>query len=633
MILFRPGSILTRPVSMINGNKESPKDVQSSLGAHSYWQRCCRWNWQLESWATFVKQRITVKSGQNVSPVTQTRKRMADVTSWGQVAVMAKCSRPSHTQHHCAVLLYKDTSAPTSLFINAGPRFPASSCVRSSQSSISSSYLFHSQPPSHRFSAPALRLDQRNQKAVRQIADVILESWPCEVVGPELIGKSPQRPVARGLRARRRRLCHRPVLGITPSSPATPARRPSCLSSSSSPRGLSRAWLSPASSAEPPTRRAPISQLPTSNVNNECARRRSVCSALLLLIRDSCLKLGAVVLSGDFSKAVERDTLSGDSGDRRISPLEAACCCPCALLTHFRRHAVEPWRWAPWHDWGRSAAASSSCLSLRTSGSSCRTALVPRQPPPPLVSRPPTVRGTTNSGFRLTFARRKRRRDASPAELQRAVLELLRCFIPCVTGVTRVWRMPSLRLVWLASHQLANFALCLFVFSCFTVALVLVTWLPVAWAASSVTLLWPVSLHSVRGVSVAILPHSSFRVTVLQGVVFGGAEDEVVERGACHNDEIGEENAKEAGQDDMADQGWWWTSFMRTPVLTLCHVLSHKMGVKNMETLAYEVYAVYTLPSVTVDLIDCKRKPTATTKIQMARWPVNLLRPFFCCFM
>ena len=35
MILFRPGSILTRPVGMMNENKESPKDVRSSLGAHT----------------------------------------------------------------------------------------------------------------------------------------------------------------------------------------------------------------------------------------------------------------------------------------------------------------------------------------------------------------------------------------------------------------------------------------------------------------------------------------------------------------------------------------------------------------------------------------------------------------------
>ena len=50
----------------------------------------------------------------------------------------------------------------------------------------------------------------------------------------------------------------------------------------------------------------------------------------------------------------------------------------------------------------------------------------------------------------------------------------------------------------------------------------------------------------VGGVSEAIVPHCSFRATVPQGRVFGGAEDEVVERGECHNDEIGVENAKEA---------------------------------------------------------------------------------------
>ena len=36
------------------------------------------------------------------------------------------------------------------------------------------------------------------------------------------------------------------------------------------------------------------------------------------------MKLGAVVLTGDFNKAVEREAPSGDFGDRRISPLEAA---------------------------------------------------------------------------------------------------------------------------------------------------------------------------------------------------------------------------------------------------------------------------------------------------------------------
>ena len=60
------------------------------------------------------------------------------------------------------------------------------------------------------------------------------------------------------------------------------------------------------------------------HLNNECARRRSVCIALLLLIRDLCLKPGAEVLIGDFNNAVERETPSGDFGERRISPFEAA---------------------------------------------------------------------------------------------------------------------------------------------------------------------------------------------------------------------------------------------------------------------------------------------------------------------
>ena len=36
----------------------------------------------------------------------------------------------------------------------------------------------------------------------------------------------------------------------------------------------------------------------------------------------------------------------------------------------------------------------------------------------------------------------------------------------------------------------------------------------------------------------ATVPHSSFRVTVPQNVMFGGAERDVVERGERHNVEI-----------------------------------------------------------------------------------------------
>ena len=55
-------------------------------------------------------------------------------------------------------------------------------------------------------------------------------------------------------------------------------------------------------------------------------------------------------------------------------------------------------------------------------------------------------------------------------------------------------------------------------------------------------------------VSVAIVPHSSFRATVPQGFVLGIHEGEIVERRECDVDEVGVENACETGKDDMADR-------------------------------------------------------------------------------
>ena len=49
-------------------------------------------------------------------------------------------------------------------------------------------------------------------------------------------------------------------------------------------------------------------------MNNKCANGRSVCNALLLFVRDLCLRLGVVLLTGDFNKGAERE----------LSPLEAA---------------------------------------------------------------------------------------------------------------------------------------------------------------------------------------------------------------------------------------------------------------------------------------------------------------------
>ena len=65
------------------------------------------------------------------------------------------------------------------------------------------------------------------------------------------------------------------------------------------PCGLSRAWWLPASSAGRPTSRAPTSPSRISTSTTNAQKRRSVCVALLLLTRDLCLKLGAVVPTGD----------------------------------------------------------------------------------------------------------------------------------------------------------------------------------------------------------------------------------------------------------------------------------------------------------------------------------------------
>ena len=66
------------------------------------------------------------------------------------------------------------------------------------------------------------------------------------------------------------------------------------------------------------------------HINSECAKRRSVCIALLLLIPDVCLKFGAVVLTGDFNNGAECElSPRGSESQRRISPLEAAFSSAC----------------------------------------------------------------------------------------------------------------------------------------------------------------------------------------------------------------------------------------------------------------------------------------------------------------
>ena len=55
-------------------------------------------------------------------------------------------------------------------------------------------------------------------------------------------------------------------------------------------------------------------------INDECAKRKSICIALLLLIRDLCMELGAVVLALVFNSAAERELPPGGF-EGHISPI------------------------------------------------------------------------------------------------------------------------------------------------------------------------------------------------------------------------------------------------------------------------------------------------------------------------
>ena len=101
-----------------------------------------------------------------------------------------------------------------------------------------------------------------------------------------------------------------------------------------------------ASSEGHPTSRSPSSTSPTLHSSKECAKRWSLCIALLLLIRDMCMKLGAVILTAviltsDFNKGAEREAAANASMyQRRIPPLEAAFShshipWPICVLRHF----------------------------------------------------------------------------------------------------------------------------------------------------------------------------------------------------------------------------------------------------------------------------------------------------------
>ena len=179
----------------------------------------------------------------------------------------------------------------------------------------------------------------------RQTANFVVKPRSSEGIGPACSGRSPQRPMAM--------ICVQEGSGFVTTvpcrrtstwssniiAPCSSTRKPS---STTSPvrrflfhvrcvtrHGLLKAWRLPEGSSGHPTRRATLlSRTSTSTTN---ALKSGRCAArFCCFIRDMCFKSGAVVLTGDFNKAVERETSSSD-GERRTSQMEAGhkwsdCC-------------------------------------------------------------------------------------------------------------------------------------------------------------------------------------------------------------------------------------------------------------------------------------------------------------------
>ena len=109
-----------------------------------------------------------------------------------------------------------------------------------------------------------------------------------------------------------------------------------------------------------------------SHINNECAKRRSVCIVLLLLVRDLCLKLGAVMLTEDFNKGAERELPPGGTDDLRcISSLDVPLASPPFLGLLLASRRCGALAASPSATSGQSVAESLCCQKRKTSGSSC----------------------------------------------------------------------------------------------------------------------------------------------------------------------------------------------------------------------------------------------------------------------
>ena len=148
------------------------------------------------------------------------------------------------------------------------------------------------------------------------------------------------------------------------------------------------------------------------HINNKCAKRRSVCIALLLLIRDLCVKLGAVILTGDLFKGAERESATnGQMDQRRISPVEAAFNCG---NVPWPTSGVTPL-------WALAESPTAACCGFVVLPESQKQWLIMRHGS---INDAPAAVGLKTMDktlhyeqwLHLKFAGRKRRRDASPAD-------------------------------------------------------------------------------------------------------------------------------------------------------------------------------------------------------------------------
>ena len=235
------------------------------------------------------------------------------------------------------------------------------------------SHLFHDFEPTAEFldrlprRSPglALRTDQSNQRPTDQVADLVVapktRTWFCS----QLAGLAPQRPLACDLRTRV--FCfvtdsslaenfyvitqhHCTVLlnndTFTRDFPCTPIH----VVCSPAVEGMVVAGKFRRAS-DPSNPHFTVANV---HINNEFAKRRSVCIALLLLIRDLCMELFAVILTGDFKKGAERELASSATTDqRRISPLEFAFSCACCQLVELR------------HCWAAAESFTAACVAAR----------------------------------------------------------------------------------------------------------------------------------------------------------------------------------------------------------------------------------------------------------------------------